>query len=1356
MIKVECPSCSASYDLDEKRLPASGLRMRCPKCGASFQVSPDGKVGEAGAPPSRKKTAMGIGVAAPPPKSKLGAAGSATAALLAELDGGDGDAPKAGYKPPAPPPPPPPPSSDSIDLPAPSPKKQPIPGIPKPRRRAAPPDLDLPAPKAKKKPIAPPVPSDLDLPAPKAKKKPIAPPVPSDLDLPAPKAKKKRIAPPVPSDLDLPAPKAARARKPPIAPEVDLPAAKPARKAGGGFDDLDLPAPKAARKKAAPPGLDDLDLPAPLTPSGKVKAKPKPAAAPDFDLDLPAPAGSGGGLGDLDLPAPRGGSTPFDDMMSDLPAPVGGGDLDLPMPKGDDLDLPMPKSGGGGGFGDLDLPMPKGPAADSGGDFDLDLPMPAVGVDLPAPSGSIDLPTPSGNVDLPMPSSGADLPMPSSGADLPMASTGLDLPAPSDGLDLPTPRADLVGAPAATDLDVLLPDGDGGMGGMGGMDDLSLPSPRARERGGAGSDKFGEIDLGDGGGEGADSLEFDDIEGGGDEPDLDAVGGMDLPEGADDPTKGPQKQESLAPPKKSRAMWYGLGALVLVVGAGVGARWTPYGIFGVHFFEQFTSAAGDDAAIHQVIVEAEEQGALDTYEGARRSLRTLSDARREYYLNRTLLARSALHEALFQHRFGENPRAAGRERAILERLATRGDDAPGILLAQAASQLRQGSAGGAGSRLAGARSESPNDPYVNLVAAEIAFANQDYEGAATEFQAAADAGIGARGLWGVARARRMLNDHAAFATAANATLDASPDHAGALVAVGEQAFNTGQLDRALEYAQRATASRSSGTEKAAAYGLLGRVNEARGRRGAARQAYEAAVEASPFDHESLLGLGRVLLEERRFGDALARFQGAQQTIGDRTAPEGAVPYDIQVGIGMARAHVALSEPEQAHAIMAPLAETHSDNPNVQLWLGKSFQARQQYAQAVAQYERVIALDETQFDGYLAAAQLFFERDQPERAGEVLSRARQKVEVTSEVRRLLGESELRRNRLPEAIEEFQGALGLDSQNTHALFGLAQALRRSRRLDEANSRLEALGALDSTYPGLAVERGRVYEAQGHPERAVELYTRALADAPDDLSLVLRLGSAQLAAEQIDEAAATIQRVIDAEPQNSEALHFMGRVSFERAEYQSAQELLSRAIALDPAMGEYHMWMAWTYLEQSNLSRALEEVSRSLEIDDSLGEAYYVRGRVGLRGGAVRDAAVDFNRALQLRPSLTDALAGIGECYDQLGEARRAIGSYEQAVAREPDNAFWQYRLGVLRMEAGRGGEATAALRRATTIADAASEPPGWLAEAHRLLGNAHRRAGERTAAIDEYERYMELAPQSAIDREEVRDILNRLRR
>src|SRR5690606_22417085 len=42
MLKVNCEACGAPYEVDPRRIPASGLKMRCPGCGASFHVrAPD-------------------------------------------------------------------------------------------------------------------------------------------------------------------------------------------------------------------------------------------------------------------------------------------------------------------------------------------------------------------------------------------------------------------------------------------------------------------------------------------------------------------------------------------------------------------------------------------------------------------------------------------------------------------------------------------------------------------------------------------------------------------------------------------------------------------------------------------------------------------------------------------------------------------------------------------------------------------------------------------------------------------------------------------------------------------------------------------------------------------------------------------------------------------------------------------------------------------------------------------------------------------------------------------------------------------------------------------------------------------
>src|ERR671920_831958 len=57
MLKVECESCKAPYQVDERRVPPTGLKMRCPKCGHTFLVTD----------PSKGGTPAADGIPKPPP-----------------------------------------------------------------------------------------------------------------------------------------------------------------------------------------------------------------------------------------------------------------------------------------------------------------------------------------------------------------------------------------------------------------------------------------------------------------------------------------------------------------------------------------------------------------------------------------------------------------------------------------------------------------------------------------------------------------------------------------------------------------------------------------------------------------------------------------------------------------------------------------------------------------------------------------------------------------------------------------------------------------------------------------------------------------------------------------------------------------------------------------------------------------------------------------------------------------------------------------------------------------------------------------------------------------------------------------
>jgi predicted Zn finger-like uncharacterized protein len=294
MIKVNCEACGAPYDVDPRRIPASGLKMRCPSCGATFHVQ------------APKTDASAFDLDLPIAKGAArpaGRPGAATAAAKAAPDLIDLPAAKGR------PPPESLPDALADDLVDPS-----GPGaIIRPEF-----DIDLPAAK-----------HNVDLPAPKGggRSARLAP----DFGANAPGASSNNTAGlPKPGasglELDLPAPKGGFVpKKPGTAGARAQPPAKVAP--------APLPAPSLpmATPAASTPALSnfDLDLPAPKQAAAKPaagagpRAEMRPSLGADLELDLPAPKIETRGQNKSQAAA----------VKPKTETPAGGFDLDLPAPK---------------------------------------------------------------------------------------------------------------------------------------------------------------------------------------------------------------------------------------------------------------------------------------------------------------------------------------------------------------------------------------------------------------------------------------------------------------------------------------------------------------------------------------------------------------------------------------------------------------------------------------------------------------------------------------------------------------------------------------------------------------------------------------------------------------------------------------------------------------------------------------------------------------------------------------------------------------------------------------------------------------------------------------------------------------
>lgn len=1305
VINVACPGCGADYALDEARIPEGGHSMRCPKCENRFSVNKDGSVAAAKKP--RMATMVGTpGSPGLPPVPK-----------------------PTGYKPPAPgatapkPPPPPPPPSGGA------------------KRKFAKTqmgtlgDIDLPARPAdsernKEAQVKPPKP-------------PIAPAF--DENLPASKAKSARgTMMGVPESANLPA------RKEPAASGAQ----------GASFEDLPAAVKPATVKKAfektqlgvagvSDPGLDALDgisLP-PAEPS-QSDAEIDPFA--DFagpDLSLPPVSSPEGPESDggVDLPQPKlGDDLPVPGDLADLPAP-GGTSGDLPAPTDREQYLPanvgdnLPSPSLDDAFGEIELP-----------DFGIDAgaqPGPKeVGAAKQTAAGFGEL---GGDFEFEMPSAEQNSAPDFNAGGLDFEPAALDAPSKDAELDLGF-AATGIGGTAAGELDL----------------ELEPPS------GGADTLAYGEVDLGmrDDATGGELDLELDGHEGGGGAPPPAALS-MDDEEEEERKQREAEKraeQEALTKARasanrKRRVLAIGLVATLGVVGLiGVGLQFVPgMGLFGRYQIEKYLPEAGSPAAAKQAIEKAHKLIDQDTYLQAREGLKQLSQSRRSMGLNRELLSRSVIEESLYVARFGDAT-FGGNERVSLamQRIEERGGDAPDVDVARAASFLAKSDPGAA---LEAAKGDS--SILGRLVQGEAAFLVGDAKTALSAYQAAAAKHKVPRTQWGLARGLLLAAGvtDAKTVAAVGDVLAASPNHLGARILRAHALEAEGKHEEALVLVREATGQQKTADGKTlvgsqqeqsdawTAYGLL---MAAERNRPETRKAFERALKHDPFNADALIHGGNAMLLDARYGDAYELFQRVL-TLPNPRMGLSRPPRDLTTAaeLGASRAMIETQRTQEAINKLTELAKKFPEDVEVLMWLGKAYQKSEQPSEAEPRFREAITLAPERFEGYMALAQLFFYIEDPDSAAEVLKQAKDKVEESAAMRRLLGESELARGYLDAAEGEFRRALVLDPKDIGAQFFLGVVLRKRGKLDEAATAFDEIGKRDPKWPGLAVERGKVFEEKGEAPRAVKMYREALEKNPRDLDLRLRLGAAQVSAGNLEDAETNLSVVLKARPDSAEAEHFLGRIALERGNYESASARFKNATDLDPTQFVYFTYLAEAELGRGHITAVGPALKRAEELDPNEPELFLLRGRLGVRTGAVQDAIRDLKKTLQLDPDLIEAYSHMGSAYAQMGDNRSAINAYQQAAAHAPNEGQWYYKLGELFMNTDRRADAMRELKKAVEAGEKLDHDPSWLAESYRLLGDGERLGGNEGAAKKHYLKYLEIAPASAMDRDAVTEQLER---
>ncbi|MCG8565848.1 MAG: tetratricopeptide repeat-containing glycosyltransferase family protein, partial [Desulfobacterales bacterium] len=168
-------------------------------------------------------------------------------------------------------------------------------------------------------------------------------------------------------------------------------------------------------------------------------------------------------------------------------------------------------------------------------------------------------------------------------------------------------------------------------------------------------------------------------------------------------------------------------------------------------------------------------------------------------------------------------------------------------------------------------------------------------------------------------------------------------------------------------------------------------------------------------------------------------------------------------------------------------------------------------------------------------------------------------------------------------------------------------------------------------------------------------------------------------LDGAEQHYRAVLEREPNQMDAIHFMGVLATGRGDIPMAKTYLSRAIELGPNNAACHNNMGNALQSEADYRGAISCYEKTLELDPNHHMAYNNLGAAHIRLCAFETARAYCQKATEMVPDYSAAWNNLGDCLANLGELEQAMSHYERALELEPDmvDAHWNRALCLLTM-------------------------------------------------------------------------------
>lgn len=241
--------------------------------------------------------------------------------------------------------------------------------------------------------------------------------------------------------------------------------------------------------------------------------------------------------------------------------------------------------------------------------------------------------------------------------------------------------------------------------------------------------------------------------------------------------------------------------------------------------------------------------------------------------------------------------------------------------------------------------------------------------------------------------------------------------------------------------------------------------------------------------------------------------------------------------------------------------------------------------------------------------------------------------------------------------------------------------------------------------------------------------------DLTSLLQAALGHHQAGRFGDAERLYRQVLGLAPEEPDALHLLGVLTFQQGRADAALRLIERAISHRPSASAYYLNLGNVLLALGRQIEAAASYRRAAALAPSDPEPRNNLGNLLVQAGQPEAGIVELQQALRLQPAHVNARYNLGNALRDLGRLEEAVAAYRAVIRLRPDFADAHTNLGGVLHALERHDEARACFERALAL-----QPDAPAARAN--LAEALRACGAREEAAAWYERVLQDAPDHAV--------------